>query len=404
MRWVAKVISGIVLASVLGGCFGPKRPLNPPRLVMAQETDLSIQLFMQATLLLANAYGFQTIRYADFQERSAKAGFNMLPFMPPETIRATPEFVSLTSKLGDTDAYAQEIVNRYGYKPLIKYYINTGWRASQLICRNYLLGLDEQNQYLEFLQKEFGVAFTLATGILQAANANKTLLNAFAISRSAVDGGIDVYQEYRFLNVDREAARSVVEAAQNKYAQYFIDLAEKTGGQGIGGYTLSDALNAVSVIEYQCTREGIRNLLNRAVNNTPTNLEIDAATGTVMFKSSQLAQPATMRTVVPAAVAAVPVTRVPVAPSAKQKATNEGSSRAGQSESATILLNYLRRGDAAARTLARKNLQNLLADDRVKGLSNLPPNLQIENVIARPEFEEVRRLLVTIAREQIPNF
>ena len=52
-------------------------------------------------------------------------------------------------------------------------------------------------------------------------------------------------------------------------------------------FTFADALNAISTIEYQCTRSGIRSLLTRAVNNTPTNLDVDRNTGTVMFKSDQ---------------------------------------------------------------------------------------------------------------------
>ena len=80
----------IVLVLSLGGCM--RAPLNPPRLVMSGETDLTIQLFMQSTILLAKFYGYTTIRYADIQARSARGGFNAIPFMPPEQFELRPNW------------------------------------------------------------------------------------------------------------------------------------------------------------------------------------------------------------------------------------------------------------------------------------------------------------------------
>jgi hypothetical protein len=100
------------------------------------------------------------------------------------------------------------------------------------------------------------------------------------------------------LTIERDTARILVETAQNKLAEFYLKQVDYTDDtvaieknlvtkfNTAGGYSFSDALNAVSVIEYQCTREGIRYLLNRSVNNSPSNLEIDAATGTVMFKTA----------------------------------------------------------------------------------------------------------------------
>src|SRR5581483_4516396 len=102
---------------------------------------------------------------------------------------------------------------------------------------------------------------------LALANANGTITNSFFLASTAINNGLTAYEEYRFLNIDREAARVLVDAAMNKYAEYFIGQVDRPPNGVM--YTFSDALNAVSVIEYQCTREGIRNLLNRSVNNTP---------------------------------------------------------------------------------------------------------------------------------------
>jgi hypothetical protein len=65
----------LVLVFVLGlvGC--RNQPLNPPRLVMDSETDASIQLFVEASILMLQAYGFETIPYEQIQFRSERAGF-----------------------------------------------------------------------------------------------------------------------------------------------------------------------------------------------------------------------------------------------------------------------------------------------------------------------------------------
>jgi hypothetical protein len=271
------------------GCSN-RGPINPPRLVMSSDTDMTIQLFMQATILLANYYGYDTIRYSEIRGRANRAGLDMIPFMPPETVRATPELVGFFNTYENNGPALDGILRSHGgYRVLVKYYIRTGLRAAQAVCRNYLLNLEERNEYLEFLQKEIGVAAAVSTAVLALVNANATLSKAFLIARTGVDGGIDAYQEYRFLSIDREAARTLVEAAQNALAQHYlrqVDVASANSNEVTGGYTFSDALHAVSAIEYQCTRSGIRNLLTRSINNTPSNLAVDAVTGTFVFRST----------------------------------------------------------------------------------------------------------------------
>ena len=264
---------------------------------MDSETDATIQLFVQASILMSQAYGFQTIPYEEIQFGSERAGFRTIPFMPPDTIRATPQYIRTLQELQGA-AIGAYIKKDFGVKPLVKYYIRTGLRASQVICRNHLIRLDEGNQYFEFLKQEIGVASTFASGVLALVNANATLTKSFLIAVTGVNSGLTAYEDYQFLAIDRDAARTLVETAQNKYAEFFlnhVDYADDptaitkklvSGNSTAGGYTFSDALNAVSVIEYQCTREGIRYLLNRSINNTPSNMEIDAATGNVMFKSA----------------------------------------------------------------------------------------------------------------------
>jgi hypothetical protein len=286
-----------LLVLILTACDGPRRPLNPAQLVTDSDSDMAVQLFMQATLAIGKYYGFKTIKYAEIRERSRRAGLSTLPFMPPESVRATPKLIGLDinpDHFADTETYRLNVQSTITYYGLVRYYITTGWKASQIICRNYMQGLDERNQYLEFIQREFNVAQGLALGILGAVGANGTLTNAFAIGKVALDNGIDEYQNYRYLNIaDREAARVLVSAAQDRYAGYFLDRLDEVKAKSSGTgtvtpyfYTFAEALNAVSTIEYQCTREGIRNLANRTLNNGPTNISVDPNTGALVFKSN----------------------------------------------------------------------------------------------------------------------
>src|SRR5277367_5271419 len=143
------------VAFLFSGC--TRAPLNPPRLVVSSETDMAIQLFMQATILLANYYGYTDISYAEVRLRSRRAGLDSIPFMAPESVRATPDLVNLMNRYENDPAQLTTILQRIGgYRNLVKYYIRTGLRASQSICRSYLLDLDEKSEYLDFIEKEVG--------------------------------------------------------------------------------------------------------------------------------------------------------------------------------------------------------------------------------------------------------
>ena len=93
---------------------------------------------------------------------------------------------------------------------------------SQIICRNYLLQLEENNRYLQFLQDEFGILYTFANGILTIVDANKTLLKAMPLTLVGVNGFIDKYQEYRFLNVDLDSTLSLIEKLRRTPTQRII--------------------------------------------------------------------------------------------------------------------------------------------------------------------------------------
>lgn len=305
-------VIALLCGGLLSACsIGPRQPLNPPKLVTDSETDIVLPLFMQATLAMAKYYGYRTINYEQALSLPEGPNVSSLPFMPPVSVRATPHLVKINpaGALGvdlentDITEFRKNIHDTLKYDGLVRYYITTGLQTAKIVCRNYMTRLDEHSQYLTFLRREFGFASSLATGVLLAVDANQALTNAFSLGKSFGDDSIGAYQDYRFLNlVDRDAALVLITAAQDEYAKYFLEKLKSksaspmgTDGSGAvpaGGkdfFTFADALNAVNTIEHQCTREGIRNLVTRAVNNTPANMSVDSKTGAIIFSSASQA-------------------------------------------------------------------------------------------------------------------
>ena len=118
---------------------------------------------------------------------------------------------------------------------LVGYYISTGWRASQLICRNYMIGLEERNAYLEFLQREFNFGAGLANASLIAAGANVTLRALGVAVGMAGNEAFEAYGQYRFLDIDRDAARTLVETAQSVIAHAYLDRDQLSRHPGLAG-------------------------------------------------------------------------------------------------------------------------------------------------------------------------
>src|SRR5437868_777536 len=112
----------VCVALITTGC--SRAPLNPPRLVMSSDTDMTVQLFMQSTILLANYYGYTSVSYAEIRERARRSNVNMIDFVIPETIRATPTLRNFANRFEDDPAALTEALQRIGgYKNLVKYYI-----------------------------------------------------------------------------------------------------------------------------------------------------------------------------------------------------------------------------------------------------------------------------------------
>jgi hypothetical protein len=296
-----------VCALGLSGCFRSQEPLNPPQLTTVRDTDMSIQLFMQATLLLGSYHGFSTLEYSALRDASARNGFEVLPFMLPISDTAAPALAKVKFEIPlDPDGrqivgeafrnWGRKTIGKRFHAKLLTYYVQTGWRAAQLVCRNYLVGLDERNSYWEFLKREFNIGSTLANASLIAAGANVTLRAIGVATQWTGNELIDSYRDFRYLTIiDRDAARALVEAAQNQYALDFIGRLSKKEIIPAPADTKSlfdspelvlfaDAVHVLNTIEYQCTRSGIRGLLHKAVRQAPPKMVLDPISNAIEFQ------------------------------------------------------------------------------------------------------------------------
>ena len=168
----------------------------------------------------------------------------------------------------------------------IRFYISSGAYASQIICRNFLSGLRERNEYFEFLQKEMNIAAGLVSLTLSLANANQTILKVLTTTLASLNIGLDAYQEFRYFAVDVETFMPIVEAAQIELRDHFLEVERINDPDPMNknkkievftnlSVTLSAAINAVSKIEYQCTRSGIRGILNKSLLQAAPRFKVD---------------------------------------------------------------------------------------------------------------------------------
>jgi len=91
---------------------------------------------------------------------------------------------------------------------------------------------------------------------------NNTIRSSVETGTKAVHSAIDNYQQFRFLTPDIETVLPVVESAQVKIHEHFAK-------NGNVPKTFAGAIDAVSRIEYQCTRSGVRALINKTLIAVP---------------------------------------------------------------------------------------------------------------------------------------
>jgi hypothetical protein len=243
-------ILAFVLSISLLGCGG--QGLSPVQLTGDQQSDIAVREYLLASYQLAHQFGFD-FHYVENTELTSKSknintdlfGFQLRSDIPYK-MRLVPN-----ENLG------QMPITPENRTAATIYYIKTGTYASLILCRNYLSGLRDRNEYFEFLQKELNVAGGLATIAMQLASANGTIRTSVQETLTALNLGIDTYQTFRFLTPEVETILPIVALAQSKLRGHYLSEGFPT--------TFSGAINAVSQIEYQCTRSGVRGLINRTL-------------------------------------------------------------------------------------------------------------------------------------------
>lgn len=254
-----RLVAAFAVCVPLIGCGG--QGLSPPQLTGDQQADLAVREYLQATYQLAHQFGFD-FRYAENIELTSRSkntntdlfGFQLRSDIPYK-MRLTP-----------SENLVLLPITPENRKDATIYYIKAGTYASLILCRNYLSGLRDRNEYFEFLQKELNAAGGLATIAMQLASANGTIRTSVQETLTAVNLGIDTYQTFRFLTPEVETILPIVALAQSKLRGHYL-------GDGFPT-TFSGAINAVSQIEYQCTRSGVRGLINRTLVQTQPEFRI----------------------------------------------------------------------------------------------------------------------------------
>lgn len=215
------------------------------QLVGPESSDIAVAEYLYAGKVLAAAYGLDfSFTYAPLPPL-IKSGLST---------STTPARHSIPYEM-DITLIGAVTKDRYAAR---EYFIRAGHHASQIICRNYLSGLRDRNEYFEFLQKEFQVAANLTGILMTIAHAAEKSKDIFTQVVGAANLAVDAYQTFRFLAPEIETVLPLVEAAQVAMRDYYVE------GEGVPA-TFAGALNAVSKIEYQCSRSGIRAILNKTL-------------------------------------------------------------------------------------------------------------------------------------------
>lgn len=240
-------------ALAVAACAGPG--LSPPQITGEQQADLAVREFLFAGERLAHMFGFAM----SFEQNAAQTTIlnrNANSFLGYQLKADIPYAVTISFE-SDADPF-RKLNTPEG---VVNHYIKTGYYASSILCRNYLSGLRDRNEYFEFLQRELGVAGTLTTTILALSHASGAVSNAVNTGLQYVNQGLNNYEEFRFLAPDIETIMPIVMLAQSTLRDHYVGAGRPT--------TFAGAINAVNNIEFQCTRSGIRKLLNKTLVQAP---------------------------------------------------------------------------------------------------------------------------------------
>jgi hypothetical protein len=232
--------------------------LSPVQLVGDESSDVAVTEFLLAGRALARAYGLD-LEFNRVLRPSSKVSTLALGVAQKDSI---PYQFNLKLLSDVPQIWTED--DRFKIRD---YFIRAGHHASQIICRNYLSGLRDRNEYFEFLQQELKVAANLTAMLLTITSTAEKTKDIFTQVVGAANLGADAYQTFKFLAPEIETILPLVEAAQVAMRDYYVEGAGKPA-------TFAGALNAVSKIEYQCTRSGIRSILTKTLVQGKPQFEV----------------------------------------------------------------------------------------------------------------------------------
>lgn len=139
-------------------------------------------------------------------------------------------------------------------------FIVTGTATAFMLCQDYIGGLADRTDYLEYLRRQFGFAGTLANTAFVIWNASSTARSLLGAANSFVNSSFDNYEQYKFFKPTDEAVLDVAKQAQTQLREYYLKPLNRP-------VNFADALWAMHNIEHQCTHAGIKALIDKTVAN-----------------------------------------------------------------------------------------------------------------------------------------
>jgi hypothetical protein len=131
--------------------------LSPAQLIGDSEADVAVQEFLLSSKALAYAHGmdFRFSPDAPSQTVRSRVSRDLFGFPIRQEV-AYSVGLNLEGKAGAD--FSTLLGPAFTPSAARAQYIKSGAYASMILCRNYLSGLRDRNEYFEFLQKELNVA------------------------------------------------------------------------------------------------------------------------------------------------------------------------------------------------------------------------------------------------------
>src|SRR5258708_25220348 len=151
-----RLVTICVLSILVSGC-ASSQSLSPAQLIGDNQADIAVQEFLIRSHALAYSYGLDFSYKADLATKLPISGHVNRDLFGFPIRTEVPYNASLIVSADNPGVPYAEITNDMRFEARASY-IKAGAYASAILCRNYLSGLRDRNEYFEFLQKELGLA------------------------------------------------------------------------------------------------------------------------------------------------------------------------------------------------------------------------------------------------------